>query len=726
MPDDVVVRFTTRGAHESAADVDKLRDSARQLGPDVERSSAQADAGVQTASKSWKDYGFEADKARAAAAAVAAAADKAGSSAGGTAQAVERSGRAVDTAAQRSSRSVGAMSDGVRELDGVSPVFGLVADALDAMGLSGIGAAGGLGFVTVAAEEEAVAAGSAATATGLLDLALGGLPLILSLVAGGFSLWSQQHRSAAKSANDYQKAVEEETSALYANVDAQGASSRADFVKRLSEKGVVDDLRRTGLTLDEVRAGVQGSEADWHKLDDQLFNNKNATAALADALFGLHQDYVKGTASGADLAAIGAVVEDSFDAQKKAADAAAEAASHYSSAIDTALSSRPGGGAERDLADEQDKLQKLLADDGSKEHAQRQRDAAKAQIDATHATQAREAAERKLGEINRRNLADEIARAAVERDRAAMSVEQANAALAEAVLHQQRVGAAGGSEKARADADRAVRDGRIKVREATSAAADAEAKYKDVASGAALERDRAAAVQSVADARSAEKEATDKLGKALADASVPASQLGATSKEIADQVDRVVRAAVAANVALVPMLEGLGARFPQIADAVERIVAAIRTVNENPGLMTGARVGDPGPGAPGGPAFNPNARAGGGPVGAHDGVRRYLVGERGAEVLDMYANGGGWVYANSHPITQSVLGRATGGDVGFGNRASVSGYASRAHVLVVEKTTREGDFTGNILVQGMSFEQAERQARRKARQRANSRVSRGR
>lgn len=704
MADEVLIRFSTRGAEEAAASVDKLRQSASQLGPAVEKSAAQSNDAQAEVTRWYAAEKEAADAARAASAAAAGEQTKAAAAASGASTAADRAGQSADKAAGRASRGISGLATGVRQIAQVSPAAGAVADVLDGLAASSLPAAGGVAAVGAAAEGEAVAAGAAAGATGLLSAAMGGLPLILSVGAAAFALWSNRSHGSKDDVDELTEAIIRDTEALNDNADAMSKNTFAYYTKELRD--LVPEMNAAGITFSQLveafQAGAAGDTGPFDRMMEQAMAAGPAADDLVDKLFTLARQYGLDSTEAAAFAQAGGILTTSLQDSTTAAERGADALSQYSTAISDALDA---AGALDNLGAEQQKLVEMLKDDGSEEYAKRQRDAAKAQSDVTRATEAREAAERKLADVNRRNLDDERERAAIERDRANMSVEQAKVALAEAELHQQRVGAAGGSEKATSEADRAVRESRLKVREATKSATDAEAKYNDVASGAQLERDRAAAVQAVADARLAEQSATAKLGKALADAKVPASQLGATSKEIADQLDRVVRAGVAAGQSLIPMLDTMAARYPQIADAVERIESAIKAAIYGPGN----------------PFEGVDYYASGGQLT----VGRFVVGERGPEVLDMYGNGSGYVYPNHHPLTRSILGRADGGSVGSPGSVR-SGGSSSVHVVEVGKTTREGDFTGPIIAQGLTLDEVRREARRDGRRRANSRVSRGR
>lgn len=381
-------------------------------------------------------------------------------------------------------------------------------------------------------------------------------------------------------------------------------------------------------------------------------------------------------------------------AAPSAFDAAAAAAKDFTDSLDSGVNAvLNAASAHRSYESELAKLNKMQADSGAaeREHADRVREAADAQRDATHATAERAKAEAELVDVRAENVAmlqheaDLAARAAEQQERSARSA--ATAAQAELA----RVGGDTASTPAQiAAAQEEVERTAIGAEQAT----DGVRKAREDAARVGPEHEErvAAATERLADAKSSEEDAHRRAAKAAADAKVPLSELGVTTGELADQMDRVIRAAEADWAA---RIQAGTATATEATSGLNAQLRDLRGLVSDPALLAllDRILGYGGPGDlgahPG--ASRIVARAGGGPVG---GRRRYLVGERGPEVMDIAAGASGWVYPNHHPITAAATGRAAGGPVGaalFGGPAYVGASSGSAapHVVLQERVVRQ-------------------------------------
>jgi hypothetical protein len=454
-----------------------------------------------------------------------------------------------------------------------------------------------------------------------------------------------------------------------------------------SAQRIIDAFKRTG-----------GSAADVKKLEDALAK-----------VHGKHKQ-------GADAAKADAAANEEFGL---AATDAASSVTNASSAMDLYNNSLTSlnrnldvAAADRGLVAEQTKLNDLRKNDGTAEHTKRVNDLTRADIDNQRAVRSLADAQRTLGDVRKEDVAALQAQARLEVEHAVSGQEHAARTLADALEHQRRVEAAGGSPKAKADATLAVKDATLGVADAAKQRADAEQKVVDIP----LDHQRRLqdAVLGVRDAQLQARDASDKLRDAYLAAQVPASALATTTAEIADQLDRIIKAAeadVGAKIAagLLPATDGSAA----LLDVLQQLPPAMQALPQVAGLMNAiaseaaqAVIALYGHGY-----AVPTGRASGGAV---YGGRDYLVGERGPEVLRM--SGPGYVFPSHHAVAR----RALGGPVGSwsGTRVYGGDGAAMGHTTVEQ-------FTGDVIANGLTLEEVRREQRRDGRRRSASKASRG-
>lgn len=150
------------------------------------------------------------------------------------------------------------------------------------LGAAAVGGALNLAFTAIAnmivpTEALAIASLDTAGAMGAEATAARGLssvfnPLTLAIGLGVTALlgWQAEHREAKQRALEFRDAIVDDTKALDDNTGALNDNVNAIVRHRLESKNQIDDLARAGVTFDEVRRGIAGSDADFRKLLDNF------------------------------------------------------------------------------------------------------------------------------------------------------------------------------------------------------------------------------------------------------------------------------------------------------------------------------------------------------------------------------------------------------------------------------------------------------------------------
>ena len=378
--------------------------------------------------------------------------------------------------------------------------------------------------------------------------------------------------------------------------------------------------------------------------------------------------------------------------------------------------------ASRAYEREVEKLNAMVADSGNTE-----RERAEA---VEEAQQRIESAKRSLADAEERYAEALAGTTELERDRLRVSLDQAKVAAGQAKLdvsvaeeRQSRL-SPGASPKARAEAAQALEAAQVGLDDANTRVRESQKAIDDATPGSVAYQERLA--EASADVRDARRDVT----KAYRDAQQPAKALADRERDLAEQLDRVVKAAQGdiygkmvtqgwsaeqATAALRDRLIEVRDLAPTLAGPLNDLITLLGSPVLRPTPF--ARRADEGRALGGIDAFiahNQIIRMAEPQTGGEAYIPRLGISRsRGLSILDVAA---GWYGARVTPM-------AEGGILGAGGRQ----YAqAEVRVIMVEKTTVE-NYNQNAPVQvQQDMEAFQRWQRQQARQKSLSRGSRGR
>lgn len=525
------------------------------------------------------------------------------------------------------------------------------------------------GRLTVSAEESALAlaaaetsaATSAATMTGLAGT-IGGLAGPVGIVAGlGFALAgvASHAKDATVNMRELATATADEMAAQFEGGASGGSAGGPAGLGGVRAQSQEDQFRQVAqqnqAAAKRIIAALKERGVDTTAYEKILKDEAAATRQLAEDS-SASADSVDG-------------LTDSTSSASSALTNAASATDLFSGALGRVHDQLAVASATRAFTTELEKLGQVTSplSSGDAEHAKRVDDLASAQRAAAASTRQREAAERDLAAVQTENVALMQREADLTVKQAELDARTSTRDAAKAADHVARLRAAGRSDQEIA----AAQDEADRLALTSAKAQDAVVTSRRDAAQVGPEHEQrlADATQRVADSKVAEKDAVDKVTEAYLKSLQPASELGSTTGDIADQLAKVVTAAEAlaqADINALMLDASAGSlifadTLATVAQQFPALQAALQPIIDQ--AVQSARIGQEQRPAVGAISSN---RASGGPVTGG----WYMTGELGPEAMYLSPGSSGWVYP--HGQTRGMLSgrslspRALGGPVGGG------------------------------------------------------------
>lgn len=563
-----------------------------------------------------------------------------------------------------------------------------------------------LSQLTTNMDNYASSSGNATRGAGLLRGALGGIGVTAAMVAVTYA-FDQMAKKAREAADEVSRSLTAVGSDTQAQLDE--AERQLKHFQDVVDKGAGGGIANFN-PLRLFGGGETQGEKDLGEAIDKIPVLKKQIADLRAQLKGQEADAKR---AGDATRRYG----DDNSGAVPTVNALAEAAKAWQDnlPINPILDA---AAASRSYDDEVDKLNQMLADNAEAE-AERADKVAEANDRIEQAKERQTDAEQRLAEAVKGTSEVERRRLdlALQRDR--LSAKSAVRDLAEAQDRVNRL-SAGASPKQRAEAEAALEDARLRVEEANQQVADSEKAVADARPGSEAQ------ARAVRDAEREVAQARRDVNQAYRDAKKPAEEAANREREVADQLDRVARAAEAdiygkivtqgwtaeqATKALRDRLIEIRDIAPTLAGPINDLISALNPPAQP--LSPFARKADAGRAQGGIDAFIATRqliRMAEPQTGGEAYIPRLGISRgRGLSILDVAA---GWYGARVVPM-------AAGGIMGVG------GSSAQAQVVVVEKTIVE-NYNGDIVSPGLTLDQVRRDERVENRRRSLSRGSRGR